>query len=406
MEQQAKNWVYYVGLMSGTSVDGIDAAVIKITDQHSGEAKRLDAAKPQIELLAFANTPFPEHVRTKIFELFDPRQATIDKVGAMNVWLGELYSQATHSIIKQAGLSSEQIAAVGSHGQTIYHAPEPNWIDGFNLHHTVQIGEGAVIANRTGIPCVSDFRVADMAAGGQGAPLVPFTEYLLFAEQNQTLLLQNIGGIGNVTVLPAGGDPGEVFAFDTGPGNMIIDALVAELFPPLTMDAGGKLGASGSIIPELLSWMQQDDYYAMPLPKSTGRERFGKQYTARIVEMMDERQWEKHDVIATATYATAWSIADSYERFILPRYKAQRMLIGGGGSYNETLVKHLAELFAPHGIETLTQEDIGGSSDAKEAVAFALLAYYTMQRLPNNMPSVTGASKPVVMGKISWPSPY
>lgn len=405
MEKQ--RMYYYVGLMSGTSVDGIDAALIQIIERDAAEtADSKTGGKADglhIELLAFANTPFPQNVRNKIFQLFDLRQATIDKVGEMNMWLGELYSQATSDIIAQAGLTKEQIAAIGSHGQTIYHAPESNLVDGFNLHYTIQIGEGAVIANRTGIPCVSDFRVADMAAGGQGAPLVPFTEHILFAEPDATLLLQNIGGIGNVTVLPAGSDASAVFAFDTGPGNMIIDALAAELFPPLTMDAGGRLAAQGTIIPELLQWMQQDEYYTLPLPKSTGRERYGKQYAAAIIAMMQERQWRPHDVMATATYLTAWSIAEGYARYILPSCQAQRMLIGGGGSYNETLVAHIAALLAPYGIEVLTQEAIGGNSDAKEAIAFALLAHYTMQRLPNNMPSVTGASKPVVMGKISWP---
>lgn len=394
--RQRTNAAYYVGLMSGTSVDGIDAALIRITESLSEEI--------DVQLVAFANTPFPDHVREQLFTLFDPQQATIDKVGAMNMWLGELYSQATLSIIEQAGLSSEQIVAVGSHGQTIYHAPEPNWTDGFNLHYTVQIGEGAVIANRTGIPCVSDFRIADMAVGGQGAPLVPFTEYHLYAQRDQTLLLQNIGGIGNMTVLPAGKDQSHVFAFDTGPGNMIMDGLVSQLFSPLTMDQGGRFAASGTIIPDLLQWMQQDEYYTMPLPKSTGRERFGKPYVESIIEMMHQKQWDKHDVLATATYVTAWSIADSYERYVLPRYPAQRMVISGGGSYNETLVNYVAKLLAPHGVETLTQEEVGGNSDAKEAMAFAILAHYTMRRLPNNLPRVTGASKPVVMGKISWPS--
>ncbi|MBO9600769.1 MAG: anhydro-N-acetylmuramic acid kinase [Cohnella sp.] len=388
---------YLVGLMSGTSVDGIDAAVIKLSpskDQERGV---------EVTLLAFENTPFPAHVRNSVFELFDAANATIDKVGAMNMWLGELYAQATYSVIGKSGLEPSQIYAIGSHGQTIYHAPEENRVDGFNLHCTVQIGEGAVIANRTGIPCVSDFRVADMAMGGQGAPLVPFTEYLLFGNPDQTLLMQNIGGIGNVTVLPANASQDRVFAFDTGPGNMIIDGLVSRLYAPMTMDVGGEIAASGQVIDELLQWMQQDEYYTMPLPKSTGRERFGQAYVAQIVDRMHARGWKSEDVIATATYLTAWSIVDGYVRYIAPRHQAQQLLIGGGGSYNGTLVRHLKRLFAPYSIQVLTQEDIGGNSDAKEAIAFALLAYYTMKRLPNNIPLVTGASRPVVMGKISWP---
>lgn len=389
--------VYLVGLMSGTSVDGIDAAVIKLTPSADREAG------VEVSLLAFENTPFPAHVRDSVFELFEPANATIDKVGAMNMWLGELYAQATCSVIGKSGLEPSEIYAIGSHGQTIYHAPEEKPMDGFDLHCTVQIGDGAVIANRTGIPCVSDFRVADMAMGGQGAPLVPFTEYFLFGDPEKTLLLQNIGGIGNVTVLPANASLDQVFAFDTGPGNMIIDGLVSRLYAPMTMDVGGEIAASGQAIDELLQWMQQDEYYAMPLPKSTGRERFGQAYVARIIDRMREKGWKSEDVIATATYVTAWSIVDGYERYIAPRHQAQRLLVGGGGSYNETLMRHLRQLFAPYQVRVLTQEDIGGNSDAKEAIAFALLAYYTMKRLPNNIPLVTGASRPVVMGKISWP---
>ncbi|WEK54990.1 MAG: anhydro-N-acetylmuramic acid kinase [Candidatus Cohnella colombiensis] len=398
MDKQSKvDATYLVGLMSGTSVDGIDAAVIKLSpvlDQEHGV---------EVTLLAFENTPFPMHVRNLIFELFDLANATIDKVGAMNMWLGELYAQATLSVIGKCGLEPSQIFAVGSHGQTIYHAPEENVMDGYNLHCTVQIGEGAVIANRTGIPCVSDFRVADMAMGGQGAPLVPFTEYLLFNHPEKTLLLQNIGGIGNVTVLPANASLENVYAFDTGPGNMIIDGLVSQLYAPMTMDIGGEIGATGQVIDELLQWMQQDEYYTMPLPKSTGRERFGQPYVAQIIELMIANDWKSEDVIATATFLTAWSIVDSYNRYIAPQHQAQQLLVGGGGSYNKTLMRNLQQLFALYNVQVLTQEDIGGNSDAKEAVAFALLAYYTMKRLPNNIPLVTGASQPVVMGKVSWP---
>lgn len=398
MDKQSKDdAVYLVGLMSGTSVDGIDAAVVKLTPSENREAG------VEVSLLAFENTPFPAHVRDSVFELFDPANATIDKVGAMNMWLGELYAQATCSVIGKSGLEPSQIYAIGSHGQTIYHAPEEKTMDGYNLHCTVQIGEGAVVANRTGIPCVSDFRVADMAMGGQGAPLVPFTEYFLFGDPEKTLLLQNIGGIGNVTVLPANASLDQVFAFDTGPGNMIIDGLVSRLYAPMTMDVGGEIAASGQVIGELLQWMRQDEYYAMPLPKSTGRERFGQAYVARIIDRMRVKGWKSEDVIATATYLTAWSIADGYERYIAPRHQAQQLFVGGGGSYNKTLMHHLRQLFAPYRVQVLTQEDIGGNSDAKEAIAFALLAYYTMKRLPNNIPLVTGASRPVVMGKISWP---
>lgn len=397
--QRTSDAVYLIGLMSGTSVDGIDAAVIRYAPApEHGEGAEL-------ALVAFENTPFPAEVRTMILELCHPANATIDRVGAMNMWLGELYAQATLSVLAQSGLEPSQIYAIGSHGQTIYHAPEEKRMGDYNLHCTVQIGEGAVIANRTGIPCVSDFRVADMAMGGQGAPLVPFTEYVLYASQEKTLLMQNIGGIGNVTVLPAGGSLDQVFALDTGPGNMIIDELVSQLYPPMTMDIGGEIAATGQVIDELLNWMQQDDYYSLPLPKSTGRERFGQHYVAQMIKAMEEHHWKPEDVIATATRLTAWSIVDSYDRYIAPHHPAQQLVVGGGGSYNHTLLRELRRLFAPHQVEVLTQEDIGGHSDAKEAIAFAMLAYYAMERQPNNVPRVTGASQPVVMGKISWPYP-
>ncbi|WP_018753237.1 anhydro-N-acetylmuramic acid kinase [Paenibacillus sanguinis] len=390
---------YLVGLMSGTSVDGIDAAIVEFWSSATEEQP------VKAELLAFETIPYPKRIKQGLFDLFDPAQATIDKVGAMNMQLGELYAQAALTVIGQSGLSPSQVLAIGSHGQTLYHAPEKKSKDGYSLRCTVQIGEGAVIASRTGIPCVSDFRVADLAMGGQGAPLVPFTDYLLFTDPRRTRLLQNIGGIGNVTVLPAHASPEQVFAFDTGPGNMIIDGLVSQCYAPLTMDVGGVIAASGQVIPELLEWMKQDEYYRLPLPKSTGRERFGSEYVSGILDVMEEKGWIPQDVIATATHLTAWSIADSYERYVRPRYEAQQLLVGGGGSYNPTLLHALRSQLAPHPIEVLTMEEIGANSEAKEAIAFALLAYYTMNRLPNTIPGATGAASPVIMGKVSYPLP-
>ncbi|MFD2114607.1 anhydro-N-acetylmuramic acid kinase [Paenibacillus yanchengensis] len=389
---------YAVGLMSGTSVDGIDAAVIEIRPIATADHV-LD-----VRLLAFENKPFVPAVREQIFRLFDPAKATIDKVGAMHTWLGELYAEAAQSVLALSGLQAEQVMVIGSHGQTIYHAPEDNFVASYNLRCSVQIGDGAIIANRTGIACVSDFRVADMALGGQGAPLVPFTEYVLFREETTCLLLQNIGGIGNMTVLPAGTSLEEVFAFDTGPGNMIIDGLVALLYPPLMMDVGGKIAAQGTIVAELLEWLQADDYYTMALPKSTGRERFGEQYVAAIVQKMNEQGWQKEDVITTVTYFTAWTIVHSYHYYVAAEQTLARLIVSGGGSYNSTLMGFLQKLFVPLGIDVCTQEEIGGNSDAKEAVAFALLAFYTMERLPNTISRVTGATAPAIMGKISYPT--
>lgn len=385
-----------VGMMSGTSVDGVDAAVVEIGGS--------DGA-PEVRLLAFENKPYPPQVREEIFTLFRLETATVDQVGYMNFLLGELYAQAALSVIAQAGLKPEEVDLIGSHGQTIWHQPEPDGKDGWPVRYTVQIGEGSVIAERTGIVTVSDFRVADMAAGGQGAPLVPFSEYLLYRREKETILLQNIGGIGNMTVMPAAAKPEEVYAFDTGPGNMIIDAVVSALTGGRqTYDAGGAMGARGRVDRELLVLLQREPYYTQPLPKTTGRERFGTQYTAHILEWQREHGLGDDDLVATVTDLTAWSIVDAYERYVRDKYRASEIIVGGGGSYNQTLMADLARRFAPHGVKVRTQEELGWSSDAKEAVAFALLADCCARERVNTLPSVTGARRGAVMGKLSFPA--
>lgn len=392
MREEKENVRRVVGMMSGTSVDGIDAALVEL------------APGGQVKLLAFENKPFPLAVREQIFALFRPEQATVDRVGYMNFLLGELYAEAALSVIAKAGLRPEEIDLIGSHGQTIWHAPEPCERDGYPIRYTVQIGEGAVIAARTGVPVVSDFRVADMALGGQGAPLVPFTEYLLYRRENESILLQNIGGIGNMTVLPAAARPEDVFAFDTGPGNMIIDAVATAVTGGRqTYDAGGAIAARGRVNAVLLKRLQADAYYAQPLPKSTGRERFGMQYTATLLAWPETGGLAPEDLLATVTELTAWSIADAYERFVLPRSRADALIVGGGGSYNHTLLRMLERRFAPYGVRVETQEALGLSSDAKEAIAFAVLADCCRMGRTNVLPGVTGAREAAVLGKLSLP---
>lgn len=384
-----------VGLMSGTSVDGIDAAVVEIggTDE-----------APEVRLLAFEDRPWPEKVRQQIFPLFRPETATVDKIGYMNFLMGEIYAQSVASVVEKAGLTLADIDLIGSHGQTIWHAPEVCDKDGFPVIFTVQIGEGSVIAARTGVPTVSDFRVADMAVGGQGAPLVPFSEYLLYRRPGTTILLQNIGGIGNMTVLPGDEGPEAVYAFDTGPGNMIIDAVVSALTGgEKTYDAGGAMAAEGKVDGELLAMLQQDPYYALPLPKTTGRELFGVQYVEKILDYRRDHGLSDADLLATVTDLTAWSIVDAYARYVLPKRQATELVVGGGGSYNATLLGFLRERFAPYGVKVRTQEDLGWSSDAKEAVAFAIMADCCVREKPNVLPSVTGARAAAIMGKISLP---
>ena len=384
-----------VGLMSGTSVDGIDAALVEIggTDE-----------APEVRLVAFEDRPWPEEVRRQIFPLFRPETATVDKIGYMNFLMGEIYAQSVSSVVEKAGLTLADVDLIGSHGQTIWHAPEVCGKDGFPVSFTVQIGEGSVIAARTGVPTVSDFRVADMAAGGQGAPLVPFSEYLLYRRPGETILLQNIGGIGNMTVLPGDEGPEAVYAFDTGPGNMIIDAVVSALTGGAkTYDAGGAMAAEGRVDEALLAMLQQDPYYHMPLPKTTGRELFGVQYVGKILDYQRAHGLSDADVLATVTDLTAWSIADGYARYVLPKRQAAELVVGGGGSYNATLLGFLRTRFAPYGVQARTQEDLDWSSDAKEAVAFAIMADCCVREKPNVLPSVTGAKAAAIMGKISLP---
>ena len=381
-----------VSLMSGTSVDGIDAALVEIGGSDQA---------PEVRLLAFEDRPWPEGVREQIFPLFRPETATVDKIGYMNFLMGEIYAQAVVSVVEKAGLTLADIDLIGSHGQTIWHAPEPCDKDGFPVVFTVQIGESSVIAARTGVPTVSDFRVADLAVGGQGAPLVPFSEYLLYRRSGKTILLQNIGGIGNMTVLPGDEGPEAVYAFDTGPGNMIIDAVVSALTGgEKTYDAGGAMAAQGKVDQNLLAVLQQDPYYTMPLPKTTGRERFGLQYVGKILDYGREHSLSDADLLATVTDLTAWSITDAYGRYVLPRRQATELVVGGGGSFNATLLGFLRERFAPYGVKVLTQEDLGWSSDAKEAVAFAIMADRCVREKPNVLPSVTGARQAAIMGKI------
>ena len=392
---EAKSVRRVVGMMSGTSVDGVDAALVEISGSKES---------PQAKLLAYESRPYPAQVRKKVFELFRPETSTVDRIGYMNFLLGELYAKAALSVIAKAGLTPGEVDLIGSHGQTIWHEPNACEDDGYPVRYTVQIGEGAVIAQRTGIPTVSDFRVGDMAAGGQGAPLVPFSEYLLYRRADETILLQNIGGIGNMTVMPAGAAMRDVFAFDTGPGNMIIDAVISAVTGGAqAYDDGGRLAAQGEVCEELLELLKKEPYYTLPLPKTTGRELFGTQYTAKILEWARAHGLSDADLAATVTDLTAWSIADAYERYVLGKHRATELIVGGGGSYNPTLLRMLGARFAPHGVRVSTQEALGFSSEAKEAVAFALMADCFARGEANALPSVTGAQVAAVMGKLSLP---
>lgn len=380
-----------VGLMSGTSVDGIDAALVRISGSGIGS---------EVELLEFVNVPYSEEVRAMIFQLFDPRTGTVEKICLRNFLLGELFAEAALTVIQKAGLKAENIDLIGSHGQTIYHQPHPQTECGHTIRSTLQIGEPAVIAERTGILTIADFRVRDMAAGGQGAPLVSYADYILFREDGRTVGLQNIGGIANVTIIPPAAKMDEVWAFDNGPGNMIIDQLVRMVTDGRrSYDEGGQMARSGTVNQELLLYLMNDPYFRQLPPKTTGREYFGEHYAAEILKVDLAQKLSQADLLATVTALTARSIVQSYQEFVMPRQGLDKVILSGGGCYNKTLVQMIKE--ALPGIQVLTQEELGFNSDAKEAIAFALLANEVLNGNCNNIPEATGANHQVVMGKLS-----
>lgn len=383
-----------VGLMSGTSVDAIDAALVRIAPGEHAERRR-------IEVLATRETPFEPALRQAIFDLFPPNTGTIARLAQLDVLIGEAFAAATLTLLTEAGVAPEAVALIGSHGQTVYHATHPpastDPLPAVPV--TVQIGAGATIAARTGITTVYDFRSADLALGGEGAPLVPYVDYLLLGDE-ESLALQNIGGIGNVTILRRGAGVAGISAFDTGPGNMLIDALaIAASAGQQQYDADGMLAAQGTVIPALLDDAMEDPFFTRQPPKSTGREEFGTAYAAEFRAKGLSLGLSDTDLLATATALTARSIADAYRRFVLPTISLDAVLLCGGGARNPTLRRMLAAELAPLSVGTV--EERGLPSDAKEALAFAVLAYETAYGRPGTLPATTGTTRPAILGAIA-----
>ena len=378
-----------VGLMSGTSADGVDAALCRITGH--GTASK-------IEQLGFVFQPFSGEIRREILRLASGNNACAADFCKMNFLLGELYVQAVEALCAETGIRAEQIDLIGSHGQTFWHIPVEEEYLGRRIRSTLQLGGDALLAEQFGCPVVGDFRVRDMAAGGLGAPLVPYTEFLLYRSETECVALQNIGGIGNISFLPAGCGLNDVLAFDTGPGNMVIDALTAQLTGGAqSYDDGGRLAAAGRVSPELLGYMLDDGYLRRRPPKTTGREAYGPDYVARLLRRAEELSVPLGDALATATRFTALLISAAVGDFA-PQPPAT-LIVGGGGCMNQTLMGHIAALLP--GCAVMTNEALGYDSNAKEAVAFAILANEAVFAHYNNAPSATGAKHPVVMGRIS-----
>jgi anhydro-N-acetylmuramic acid kinase len=321
-------------------------------------------------------------------------------ISQLNFLLGELFAEAALKVCRRARVSPNQLMVIGSHGQTIYHQGAASLEAGHKIASTLQIAEPAVIAERTGVPAVADFRTADMAAGGQGAPLVPMVDYLLLRDAREGRVALNIGGIANATVIPVGAKPEDVFGFDTGPGNMVIDALVRHFTKGReSYDAGGRMAARGRIDETVLAAALADPFFRREPPKSAGREQFGQVFVYR--HFLTRRRPRFEGTVCTATELTARTIADAVERFVFPRVKVHRLIVSGGGARNKFLLKRLADLL-PH-LKVEISDRYGLPVDAKEAIAFAILADRTMHGLPGNLPSVTGADRAVVLGKVVLP---
>jgi anhydro-N-acetylmuramic acid kinase len=377
------------GVMSGTSADGINVALVRVL-----KGTRTDA--PRFRLLAHAEYPYPKDVRRAVLGTMNATRASVADLARLNFLLSELYADAVRATQRRYHFKVE---LVGCHGQTLYHQGEPASFLGRKLAVTWQTGEGAVLAARVGVPVVSDFRPADMAAGGKGAPLVPFLDYLLYRDQRVGRIVQNIGGIANLTAIPAGASPEQVIAFDTGPGNMVMDALTERLFGQ-PYDRGGRIAASGAVLEHVVNALLHSPYFRRKPPKTAGREEFGHEFAQEFVRRCGRA--DKSAVVATATALTARSIADALRRFVIARGAFGELVVSGGGVKNPTLLAMLVNEVRPMGLLVRSSDEFGLPSEAKEAVAFALLAYQTWNRRPSNIPAATGAKRLAVLGKISY----
>ena len=374
------------GIMSGTSVDGIDVALVEINGSGHSIA---------IEVVGFASTEFPEGVRDEVLEVTSSA-TSCRRISQLNFLLGRVFADALATACERLGMPPERLELVGSHGQTIYHQADPHPVCGLPVSSTMQVGEPAFIARVAGAPVVSNFRAADVVAGGHGAPLVPFADYILFRDTDISRVALNIGGIANLTAIPAGARPDQLIAFDTGPGNMVSDYLVetftsgAEHF-----DRGGRMAARGVPDDGLLAELLDDPYYRAPAPKSTGRERYGAEFSASLLK----RGLPPEVLVASAAQLTARTILLGIDLLVRPVMEVDELVVSGGGWHNPAIIEPLRDGMAYTRIRST--DDFGIGVDAKEAVAFAILAYEAFHQRPANLPSATGADRPVVLGNIT-----
>src|SRR5580698_641710 len=380
------------GVMSGTSADGINVALVRLSTRGRG--------RPRYTLLAHEEYPFPAPVRRAVLAMMNAELALVADLARLNFLLGELYAEA---VTRTARKHRVKLDLVGCHGQTLYHQGVAQRFLGRKLAVTWQTGEGAVIAARLGVPVVSDFRPADMAAGGKGAPLVPYLDYFLFRDEKIGRVVQNIGGIANLTAIPANATPEQVFAFDTGPGNMVIDQVMTALFHQ-PFDRGGKIAASGKANDPVVARILRQEFFRQRPPKTAGREEFGPDFVRHFLQ--DCGNSPPADIVATATALTAHSIADAVQRLVISKSGARasfrEIIVSGGGTKNKTLMAMLTECLRPLKVRLRFSDEFALPAEAKEAVAFAVLAHETWHRRPSNLPSATGAKRPAILGKISY----
>jgi anhydro-N-acetylmuramic acid kinase len=379
------------GVMSGTSADGIDVAVVRIVPGRQ---------RPKITLVAHEGFPFPAALRRKVLAAMNAAATSTAELARLNWRLGMAYAEAVSATIERHQVT---VDLIGCHGQTLYHQPRTAAYAGRSFACTWQAGEAAVIAATLKIPVVSNFRPADLVAGGQGAPLVPLLDYVMFANTKRGRVLQNIGGIANLTAIPASAAAEHVIAFDTGPGNMVIDALTQELFAK-PFDRNGAFAAEGTVLAPALSSALRNPYFRVEPPRTAGREQFGREYAAKFLAACQRLSGKPEDALATATALTAETIAQSYKRFVRAKMKGRGVdyIVSGGGARNHTLMAMLAQRLEPLGCELAASEQFGLPAEAKEAAAFALLAWQTWHHQPANVPAATGATRPMILGQVTY----
>ncbi len=394
----AKAEHHVIGLMSGTSLDGVDATLVAIRTAPDGTIE-------SVRLLEHVYLPYSDELRARVNALCSVVTARVDELTFIHFGLSEWYAETVRLLLAKAGIDAAGVDAISMHGQTVWHAPVPTAFPGptgpLPVKGTLQLGSSPVLRERTGIPVIADLRSRDMAAGGEGAPLAPYIDSILFGSKTEGRIVQNIGGIGNATVVPAAAKLSDLLAFDTGPGNMVMDAVVAAGSEgKLRYDPEGSIAAKGRVAEELVARLMRDPYFARKPPKSTGREVYGAAFTAAFLKDCEALGLGFEDRVATATAFTAESIAASYRDFILPGRSIARVLVAGGGALNATLLRMIAERL-PAGITVQTTGELGVPDQAREAMAFALMGHESLMGRPSNLPAVTGARRPVVLGTIT-----